>query len=103
MIITIRGDSIDITIEVVNLGPADATNVVVKDVLPTGLKQVSCTGCAGVALRQATRQSSHTITFATTPRMSTYVVVEISPDTTTRPVFTSVSQATLPSGAARTS
>src|SRR5436190_829876 len=29
---------------------------------------------------------------------STYVVVEISPDTTTRPVFTSVSQATRPSG-----
>src|SRR3954466_6162952 len=30
--------------------------------------------------------------------MSTYVVVEISPDTTTSPVFTSVSQATRPVG-----
>src|SRR5688572_229327 len=30
--------------------------------------------------------------------MSTYVEVEISPDTTTRPVFTSVSQATRPPG-----
>src|SRR3954454_2015039 len=30
--------------------------------------------------------------------MSTYVSVEISPDTTTRPVFTSVSQATRPVG-----
>src|SRR3954464_10659292 len=30
--------------------------------------------------------------------MSTYVVVEISPETTTRPVFTSVSQATRPVG-----
>src|SRR5215217_6507121 len=30
--------------------------------------------------------------------MSTYVVVEISPDTTTSPVFTSVSQATRPYG-----
>src|SRR5262245_24443728 len=33
--------------------------------------------------------------------MSTYVVVEISPDTTTRPVFTSVSQATRPYGSSR--
>src|SRR5580765_6534432 len=33
--------------------------------------------------------------------MSTYVVVEISPDTTTRPVFTSVSQATRPFGSSR--
>src|SRR3954447_23710905 len=32
---------------------------------------------------------------------STYVVVEISPDTTTSPVFTSVSQATRPSGSSR--
>src|ERR1700754_3093585 len=30
--------------------------------------------------------------------MSTYVVVEISPETTTRPVFTSVSHATRPYG-----
>src|SRR3954449_13233062 len=30
--------------------------------------------------------------------MSTYVLVEISPETTTRPVFTSVSQATRPIG-----
>src|SRR3954463_14498823 len=33
--------------------------------------------------------------------MSTYVVVEISPDTTTSPVFTSVSQATRPYGSSR--
>src|SRR5258705_7032976 len=33
--------------------------------------------------------------------MSTYVSVEISPDTTTRPVFTSVSQATRPFGSSR--
>src|SRR5947208_16370828 len=33
--------------------------------------------------------------------MSTYVDVEISPDTTTRPVFTSVSQATRPEGSSR--
>src|SRR3954468_19298032 len=32
--------------------------------------------------------------------MSTYVVVEISPDTTTRPVFTRVSHATRPFGSA---
>src|SRR6201996_7346778 len=33
--------------------------------------------------------------------MSTYVVVVISPDTTTRPVFTSVSHATRPPGSSR--
>src|SRR6059036_2184174 len=33
--------------------------------------------------------------------MSTYVVVEISPDTTTRPVLTSVSHATRPYGSSR--
>src|SRR4051794_29567258 len=33
--------------------------------------------------------------------MSTYVVVEISPETTTRPVFTSVSHATRPVGSSR--
>src|SRR3982750_1288187 len=33
--------------------------------------------------------------------MSTYVVVEISPETTTRPVFTSVSHATRPYGSSR--
>src|SRR5215210_8582587 len=33
--------------------------------------------------------------------MSTNVVVEISPETTTRPVFTSVSQATRPCGSSR--
>src|ERR1700754_4687436 len=33
--------------------------------------------------------------------MSTYVVVEISPETTTRPVFTSVSHATRPIGSSR--
>src|SRR3954468_18902713 len=33
--------------------------------------------------------------------MSTYVVVEISPETTTSPVLTSVSQATRPRGSSR--
>src|SRR5918994_4229359 len=33
--------------------------------------------------------------------MSTYVVVEISPETTTRPVFTRVSHATRPVGSSR--
>jgi uncharacterized repeat protein (TIGR01451 family) len=39
------GDKIAIAIQISNHGPDDATNVVFKDVLPTGLKFVSCTGC----------------------------------------------------------
>ncbi len=37
-----QGDTIQIAIQVSNAGPADATNVVIKDVLPTGLQYVSC-------------------------------------------------------------
>jgi uncharacterized repeat protein (TIGR01451 family) len=41
-----QGDTIQIAIQVSNAGPADATNIVVKDVLPTGLEYVSCTPCS---------------------------------------------------------
>ncbi len=40
-----KGDEIAITIRVVNYGPSDATNVVLKDVLPNGLEYQSCAGC----------------------------------------------------------
>lgn len=40
-----KGDEIAIAIQIVNDGPADATNVVLKDVLPDGLKYESCAGC----------------------------------------------------------
>jgi uncharacterized repeat protein (TIGR01451 family) len=40
-----KGDEIAIAIQVVNDGPSDATNVVLKDVLPNGLKYESCAGC----------------------------------------------------------
>jgi uncharacterized repeat protein (TIGR01451 family) len=52
-----QGDTIHIAIQVSNEGPADATNVVIKDVLPTGLQYVSCepTPCEQSGLR---RQSS---------------------------------------------
>ncbi|MGZ6543909.1 MAG: hypothetical protein ACXVEI_01190 [Actinomycetota bacterium] len=54
-----KGDTIHIYLQVSNTGPADATNIVVKDVLPTGLKYLSCqpTGCDQTGLR---RQSSQT-------------------------------------------
>jgi uncharacterized repeat protein (TIGR01451 family) len=52
-----QGDTIKIYVRVSNAGPADATNIVLKDVLPTGLKYVSCepTPCEQTGLR---RQSS---------------------------------------------
>lgn len=52
-----QGDTISIYIQVSNAGPADATNIVLKDVLPTGLKYESCepTPCEQTGLR---RQSS---------------------------------------------
>ena len=52
-----EGDTIQIYIQVSNSGPADATNIVLKDVLPTGLKYVSCepSPCEQSGLR---RQSS---------------------------------------------
>jgi uncharacterized repeat protein (TIGR01451 family) len=40
-----QGDFIDITVSVVNNGPADATNVIVRNILPTGLKMGACAGC----------------------------------------------------------
>jgi len=40
-----KGDEIAIAIQIANAGPDDATNVVLKDVLPNGLKYRSCTGC----------------------------------------------------------
>ena len=46
-----QGDSIGIYIQVANAGPADATNIVLKDVLPTGLKYVSCEPIAVRAVR----------------------------------------------------
>ena len=39
------GDEIAITIQVANAGPSDATNVVLKDVIPDGLTYESCAGC----------------------------------------------------------
>jgi fimbrial isopeptide formation D2 family protein/uncharacterized repeat protein (TIGR01451 family) len=52
-----QGDSIGIYIQVANAGPADATNIVLKDVLPTGLTYESCepSPCEQSGLR---RQSS---------------------------------------------
>ncbi len=38
------GDPVDFTIRVDNAGPADATNIVVTDVLPAELDYASCTG-----------------------------------------------------------
>ena len=40
------GDTLVYTISVENLGPSDATNVVVVDNLPTGLSLISTSGCA---------------------------------------------------------
>jgi uncharacterized repeat protein (TIGR01451 family) len=56
-----QGDTIQIYIQVSNSGPADATNIVLKDVLPTGLKYESCepTPCEQSGLR---RQSSQLFT-----------------------------------------
>ena len=52
-----QGDSIYIYIQVSNTGPADATNVVIKDVLPTGLQYVSCepSPCDQTGLRQSSQ------------------------------------------------
>jgi uncharacterized repeat protein (TIGR01451 family) len=50
-----QGDKIHIFVQVSNEGPADATNVVVKDVLPTGLKYVSCTPCQSGLRRQSSQ------------------------------------------------
>jgi fimbrial isopeptide formation D2 family protein/uncharacterized repeat protein (TIGR01451 family) len=61
-----QGDSIGIYIQVANAGPADATNIVLKDVLPTGLKYVSCepSPCEQSGLR---RQSSQFFTMPSVP------------------------------------
>jgi uncharacterized repeat protein (TIGR01451 family) len=37
-----QGDSIGLYIQVANAGPADATNIVLRNILPTGLKYESC-------------------------------------------------------------
>ena len=66
-----QGDTIQIAIQVSNAGPADATNIVIKDVLPTGLKYVSCTPCSG-GLR---RQSSQTFTLSSLPANSAGTVI----------------------------
>ena len=61
-----QGDTIQIGIQVSNTGPADATNVVIRDVLPTGLKYVSCepTPCEQSGLR---RQSSQLFSMPSDP------------------------------------
>jgi uncharacterized repeat protein (TIGR01451 family) len=51
-----KGDQIAIAIQVSNAGPDDATNVVVKDVLPNGLKYDSCTPCGPSSLKRSTSQ-----------------------------------------------
>jgi uncharacterized repeat protein (TIGR01451 family) len=51
-----KGDQIAIAIQVSNAGPDDATNVVVKDVLPNGLKYDSCTPCGPTSLKRSTSQ-----------------------------------------------
>jgi uncharacterized repeat protein (TIGR01451 family) len=48
-----QGDTIAIGIQISNHGPDEATNVVFKDVLPTGLKFKSCTGCSDTLGRRA--------------------------------------------------
>lgn len=51
-----KGDKIAIAIQVSNAGPDDATNVVLKDVLPNGLKYDSCTPCSPTGIRRSTSQ-----------------------------------------------
>jgi uncharacterized repeat protein (TIGR01451 family) len=67
-----QGDTIAIGIQVSNHGPDDATNVVFKDVLPTGLKYKSCTGCSG---RSSRRSWTGTFTAASIPTDSAVTVI----------------------------
>ena len=69
-----QGDTIQIGIQVSNIGTADATNVVIKDVLPTGLKYVSCepTPCEQSGLR---RQSSQLFSMPLIPAGSAGTVI----------------------------
>ena len=67
-----QGDTIAIAIQVSNAGPADATNVVLKDVLPKGLKYVSCTPCNPTGLRRST---SHQFSIALIPANSAATLV----------------------------
>ena len=69
-----QGDTIQIGIQVSNLGPVDATNVVIRDVLPTGLKYVSCepTPCEQSGLR---RQSSQLFSMPLIPAGSAGTVI----------------------------
>ena len=58
-----QGDKIVIAIQISNAGPADATNVLVRDVLPKGLQYDSCKPCSS-GLRRST---SHQFLFASIP------------------------------------
>ena len=61
-----QGDTIQIGVQVSNIGTVDATNVVIRDVLPTGLQYDSCepTPCAQSGIR---RQSSQLFSIASIP------------------------------------
>jgi uncharacterized repeat protein (TIGR01451 family) len=80
-----QGDIIQITIQVSNSGPADATNIVVKDVLPTGLKYVSCqpAGCDQSGLRRQTSQqfSIPSVLADSADSVDLFVVVQASQGT----------------------
>ena len=67
-----QGDTIAIGIRVTNHGPDEATNVVFKDVLPTGLKFKSCTGCSG---RDGRRAWSQMFTVASIPVDSAVTII----------------------------
>ena len=69
-----QGDTIQIGIQVSNIGTVDATNVVIRDVLPTGLQYVSCepTPCEQSGLR---RQSSQLFSMPLIPAGSAGTVI----------------------------
>jgi uncharacterized repeat protein (TIGR01451 family) len=67
-----KGDKIQIGIQVSNAGPADATNVVVEDVLANGLKYDSCTGCGPSGVRRSTSQQ---FSIASIPASSSATIV----------------------------
>ncbi len=71
-----QGDQIQIAVQVSNAGPADATNVVLKDVLANGLKYVSCTPCSsGIRATADRRSSSKLFSIATIPASSAATIV----------------------------
>ena len=69
-----QGDTIQIGVQVSNIGTVDATNVVIRDVLPTGLQYDSCepTPCAQSGIR---RQSSQLFSIASIPAGSAGAVI----------------------------